>query len=105
MFEHEVVESRRSECGGKDNMSIVAEGRYDMQEFQQGKLAAYGHDHLLQTRKRHHKVYALHAITVLEGKHDPSFSFRGEIAIIVVVKNDEWKGRGMSEHFCHGCAR
>jgi hypothetical protein len=45
-----------------------------------------------------------HTITVLEGKHDSSFIFGGEIVIIVIVKNDKWKGRVMCEHFYHGRA-
>jgi hypothetical protein len=41
---------------------------------------------------------------VLEGKHDSSFVFGSEVVVIVMVKNDERKGRGMCEHFCHGRA-
>jgi hypothetical protein len=32
---------------------------------------------------------------VLEGKHDSSFIFGGEIVIFVIVTNDERKRRGM----------
>jgi len=86
-------------------MSIVHGGWCDMQVFQDGKLVAHGLDDLLQTRNGHLKVYASHTITILEGKHDSSFIFGGEIVIIVLVKNDKWKGRGMCKHFCHGRAR
>ena len=86
-------------------MSIVHGERCDIQVFQYGKLVVHGRDYLLQTRNGHAKAYASHTITVPEGKHDSSFIFRGEIVIIVViVVDDEWKWRGMSEHFCHRCA-
>jgi hypothetical protein len=32
---------------------------------------------------------------MLESKHDFSFIFGGEIVIIVIVKDEEWKRRGM----------
>jgi len=99
-----VVELRRSECRGKDQMSIGHGGWCDMQVFQHGELVVHSLDDLLQIRNRHPKAYASHAITELEGKHDSSFIFGGEIVIIVIVKNDEWKGRGMCKHFCHGRA-
>ena len=86
-------------------MSIVPRGWCDMQVFQHRKLVTNSLDDLLQTRNRHNKTYASHAIAVLEGKYDPSFIFGGEGVIIVIVKNDKWKGRGMGEHFYHGRAR
>jgi hypothetical protein len=86
-------------------MSIVHGEWCDLQVFQHRKLVFHSLDDLLQTRKRHDKAYASHAITVLEGKHDPLFIFGGEGVIMVIVKNDKWKGRGMSEHFYHGRAR
>ena len=85
-------------------MSIVDGRRCDIQEFQHGKLVVHSLDELLQTRRRYIKVYASHAITVLEGKHDSLSIFGGEIMVIVIVKNDERKWRGMCEHFCHGRA-
>ena len=87
-------------------MSIVRGGGwYDIQDFQRGKTVVHSLGDLPQTRNRQRKVYALYTITVLEGKHDSSFVFGGEIVVIDLVKNDEWKGRGMCEHFCHGRAR
>jgi hypothetical protein len=83
----------------------VAEGWCDIQIFQHGKLVVNSLDDLLQTRDRHLEVYASHAITVLEGKHESSLIFGGEIVIIEIVVNDKWEGRGMCEHFCHGRAR
>ena len=85
-------------------MSIVHGGWCDVQIFQHGKLVVHGPDDLLQIRNRHPKAYALHAITVLEGKHDSSFVFCGEIPIFVIMVNDEGKRRGMGQHFCHGRA-
>jgi hypothetical protein len=64
-----------------------------MNVFQYRKLAVHSLDDLLQTRNRHQKAYASHAFTALEGKHDSSFVFGGEFVIIVVMMNDEWKGR------------
>ena len=85
-------------------MSIVHGGWCDKQVFQYGELVVHSIDDLLQTWNSGRKVYAPHAIAVLKGKHDPSFIFRGEGVIMVIVKNDKWKGRGMSKHFCHGRA-
>ena len=86
-------------------MSIVPRGWCDLQVFQHRKLIVHSLDDLLQTQNRHNKAYASHAITVLEGKHDPSFIFGGEGVIMVIVKNDKWKRRGMCEHSFHGRAR
>ena len=105
MIQQEEVELRRSECRWKDQMSPVVEGWCDIQVFQHGKLDIHKIDDLLQAQNRHTKVYASHTITVLEGKHDSLFIFGSEIVIIVTVKDDEWKDRGMCEHFCHGRAR
>ena len=76
-------------------MSIVHGGRCDKQVFQYGELVVHSLDDLLQTWNRHSKVYAPNAIAVLEGKHDSLLIFRGEIVILVIVVNDEWKRRGM----------
>jgi hypothetical protein len=75
-------------------MSMV-HGRYDIQVFQLGKLVVHSLDDLLQSRSRHFKVYVPYAITMLESQHDFSFIFGGEIVIIVIVKYDEWKRRGI----------
>jgi hypothetical protein len=42
---------------------------------------------------------------MVEGKHYSLFILCGEIVIFVVVFNDEWKRRGMCEHFCYGRAK
>jgi hypothetical protein len=76
-------------------MGIVHGGWCDIQVFQHGKLVFQSLDDLLHTRNRNSKVYAPNAIAVLEGKHDSSFIFGGEIVILVIVKNDERKRRGM----------
>ena len=76
-------------------MSIVHGGWCDTQVFQHGKLVVHGLDDLLQTRNRHPKAYALHAITVLEGNHYSCFVLCGEILIFVIEVDDEGKGRGM----------
>jgi hypothetical protein len=82
-------------------MGIVHWGWCDKQVFQHGKLIDHSLDDLLQTRNRHTKVYASHTITVLESKHNSSFIFGGEIVTRVIMVNNQWKGRGVSEHFCH----
>ena len=106
MIQREMAELRCSECCGKNQMRIAHGGWCDMEGLQHGEMVVHSLDYLLQTRNRHLKVYALHAITmILEGKHDSSFVFGGEIVVIVIVKNDEWKGRRMCQHFCHGRAR
>ena len=105
MIQQEEAELRRSECRGKSQKSIGPRRWCDFQVFQHGKLVIYRVDDLLQTLNRYRKAYASHAIAVLEGKYDPSFIFGGEIMIIIIIKNDKWKGRGMSEHFYHGRAR
>ena len=105
MIQQEEVELRRSERRGKSQMSIVPRGWCDLQGFQHRKLVVHSLDDLLQARNRLNKAYVSHAIAVLEGKHDPSFIFGGEGVMIIIVKNDKWKGRGMSEHFYHGRAR
>ena len=105
MIQREVVELRRSECRRENQMRVGRGGGwYDIQGFQRGKAVVHSLDDLPQTWNRQCKGYASHAITVLEGKHDSSFVFGGEIVVIVMVKNDERKGRGMCEHFCHGRA-
>jgi hypothetical protein len=86
-------------------MSIGPRRWCDIQEFQHRKLVVHSLDDLFQAQNRYNNAYASHAIAVLEGKHDPSFIFGSKVVIIVIVKNDKWKGRGMSEHFCHGSAR
>jgi len=104
VIQNDVAELRCSECRGKNQMSIV-HGRWcDKHVFQHGELVVHCLDELLQTRNRHPKVYESHAITVLEGKHGPSFIVGVEIVIGVIMKNDEWKGRVMCQHFCHGRA-
>ena len=105
MIQQEEVELRRSECRGKSQMSTVPRGWRDLQVFQHRKLVVHGLDDLLQALNRHNNAYTSHAIAVLEGKYDLSFIFGGEGVIIVIVKNDEWKGRVMCEHFYHGRAR
>jgi len=39
---------------------------------------------------------------MLEGKHHPFFILCGEIMSFVIVRNDEWKRRGMCQHVCYG---
>ena len=105
MIQQEVLELGCSECRRKCKTTIVAEGWCNIQVFQHEKLVVNSFDDLLQTGSRHLKVYASHAITVIEGKHDSSLIFGGEIVIIEIVVNDEWERGGMCEHFCHGRAR
>ena len=89
----------------RENQTIVLGRRCENQVFQHGKLAVHSLDEFLQTRTRLHKVYASHAITMLEGKHYSFFVLCGEIMMSVTVVNDKWKRRGMCQHICYGRPR
>ena len=82
----------------KNQVSVVLRRSHDIQHFQDREFIVYGCDELLQTRSRHPKGDAAHAITVLECKQYSLFIFWGEVVIFVVVINNEGKGRGMCQH-------
>jgi hypothetical protein len=71
-------------------MGILRLRRLDNQEFQCGKFAVHGCDGLLQSRNRHPKVDASHAITMLECEHYSLFIFCSEVVIFVVMMDDKW---------------
>ena len=48
---------------------------------------------------------AAHMIMVLESNSYSFFIFCQEVLISIDIINDEWKGRRMREHICHGRAR
>jgi hypothetical protein len=70
-------------------MSILIRRRLDIQEFQCGEFAVHGHDEPLQSRNRHPKIDASHAITMLECEHYTLFIFCSEVIILVVVLDNE----------------
>ena len=89
---------------GKNQVSVVLRRGHDRQKFQDREFVVYGCDDLLQTRSRHPKGDAAHAITVLECKHYSLFILSGEVMIPEFILDDERKRRGMYQHVCYGCS-
>jgi hypothetical protein len=88
----------------KCQTGLVLGRRGDIQVLQYRKTVVCGHDELLQPRSMQPKVNMPHAITVLQCKHYSLFIFRGEVVILVIIINDEWKRRRMCQHVNNGCA-
>ena len=88
----------------KNQVSVVLRPRREIQVFQDRKFVIYGCDDLLQTRSRHPKVDAAHAIAVLKCKHYSLFIFCGEATSFDIILNNERKGGGMCQHICYGSA-
>jgi hypothetical protein len=77
---------RCSKRVGKYQALKVLSLRHHIQVFQRRKFSVYGCNEPLKIRQGNPKANAAHAISELEGKHDPLFIFCRNISVGIFAK-------------------